>query len=354
MTQGRLDMGKEISIGNRRIGDTHPIFIIAECGVTCNYDLDITRQLIDVVHDSGADAIKFIFWFPEEIMSDRTVVYEYETSSETKSENMFEMLSRLQFSLEEWHEIKNYADEKDVLLFSTVNSPTGIEYAEALGLEAYKLSSWDFNYLPLWRKIASLGKPMLIDTGPVNTLEVAKVMQLMRDSGNDQSVLIHCFHTENFAEMNMRSILYMRRAFNTLVGYSASDLDDDMDIVAVSLGAVVLEKRLTLRRDLPGHHHVLSKEPKEFEHYVKRMREVQAALGVDDLRPSASDLKERKKWFRHIVVNRDIPAGTELTPDMLEGKRPEKGISPEYLDIFIGRVTKRDLEENEALSLDDI
>ena len=80
----------------------------------------------------------------------------------------------------------------------------------------------------------------------------------------------------------------------------------------------------------------------------------QAALGVHDLRPSASDLKERKKWFRHIVVNRDIPAGTELTPDMLEGKRPEKGISPDFLDIFIGRVTKRDLEENEALSLDDI
>jgi sialic acid synthase SpsE len=87
---------------------------------------------------------------------------------------------------------------------------------------------------------------------------------------------------------------------------------------------------------------------------VQRLREVQAALGVHDLRPSAGDLEERKKWFRHLVATRDIPAGTELTPDMLEGKRPEKGISPDFLDIFIGRVTRRDLKKNEALSWDDI
>jgi len=347
-------MWEEITIGNRKIGENHPLFIIAECGVTCNYDIDITMQLIDAVHDSGADAIKFIFWFPAEIMSDKSVTYEYETISGVKSENMFEMLNKLRFTLDQWREIKAYADQKNIIMFSTVNSPSGIEYAESLDLLAYKLSSWDFNYLPLWRRIASLGKPMLIDTGPVNTLEVAKVIQLMKDSGNDQSVLIHCFHTDNCAEMNMRSIPYMKRVFSTLAGYSAPGLDDDMDIVAVSLGAVVLEKRLTLRRDLPGHHHVLSKEPKAFAQYVKRLREVQAALGVHDLRPSAGDLEERKKWFRHLVATRDISAGTELTPDMLEGKRPEKGISPDFLDIFIGRVTRRDLKKNEALSWDDI
>jgi sialic acid synthase SpsE len=195
---------------------------------------------------------------------------------------------------------------------------------------------------------------MLIDTGPVNTLEVAKVMHLMREAANDQSILLHCFHTDNFSEMNMRAIPYMRKAFNTLVGYSSPDLNDEMDIVAISLGAVVLEKRLTLSRSLPGHHHVLSKEPEEFEEYVKRTRNVQAALGVYDLRPSSGDLEERKKWFRHIVANRDIPAGTRLTADMLEGKRPEKGVSPEHMNFFVGRVTTRDLSCNEALGWDDV
>ncbi len=347
-------MRTEIQMRNRTISEDHPLFIIAEVGVTCNYDMKITKDLIDVVHNSGADAVKFIFWFPEEIMSDKTITYTYETVHGTKSENMYEMLSQLRFTLDEWREVKEYADRKDVVMFSTVNSPSGIEYAENIGLEAYKLSSWDYNYFPLWRKIASLGKPMLIDTGPVNTLEVAKVIQLMKEAGNDQSVLVHCLHTSNHAEMNMRAIPYMKSTFNTLVGYSSKDRNDETDIMAITLGAVVLEKRLTMSRSLPGHHHILSKEPREFEEYVKLMRNVQAALGVHDLRPSQTDLEERKKGFRHIVANQDIPKGTKLTADMLEGKRPESGISPEYVDFFTGKSTKRDLRYNQALSLDDV
>ena len=347
-------MRTEIEIRNRTIGEGHPLFIIAEIGVTCNYDMKITKDLIDVVHDSGADAVKFIFWFPEEIMSDKTITYTYETVDGTKSENMYEMLNELRFTLDEWCEVKEYADKKGVVMFSTVNSPSGIDYTETIGLEAYKLSSWDYNYFPLWRKIVSFGKPMLIDTGPVNTLEVAKVIQLMRETGNDQSVLVHCLHTNNHAEMNMLAIPYMKSAFNTLVGYSSKDRNDETDIMAIALGAVVQEKRLTMSRSLSGHHHILCKEPREFEEYVKLMRNVQAARGVYDLRPSQVDLKERKRWFRQIVANQDIPKGTKLTPDMLEGKRPENGISPEYTDFFVGNRTKRDLRYNEALSMDDI
>ena len=347
-------MRTEIQIRNRTIGEGYPLFIIAEIGVTCNYDMKITKDLIDVVHSSGADAVKFIFWFPEEIMSDKTIAYTYETVQGTKSENMYEMLNKLRFTLDEWYEVKEYADKKDVVMLSTVNSPSGIEYAEAVGLEAYKLSSWDYNCFSLWRKIASLGKPMLIDTGPVNTLEVAKVMQLMKDAGNGQSVLVHCLHTSNHAEMNMQTIPYMRSAFNTLVGYSSKDRNDETDIMAITLGAVVLEKRLSMSRSLPGHHHILCKEPTEFGEYVKLMRNVQVALGVYDLRSSQADLTERKKWFRHIAANQDIPKGTKLTANMLEGKRPESGISPEYIDFFVGKSTKRELRYNEALSWDDV
>jgi sialic acid synthase SpsE len=345
-------MRQTIQIGRRTIGDGHPLFVMAECGVTCTYDMKITKELIDVVRDSGADAIKLIFWFPDEIMSDRSVAYTYETVDGTRTENMFEMLEGLRFSLDQWREIKAYADAREVVLFATVNSPSGVEYAETLGLHAYKLSSWDFNHLPLWRRIAALGKPMLIDTGPVTTVDVAKVMQVMQDTGNDQSVLVHCFHTDRSDEMNMRTLPYMRRAFNTLVGYSSKDQADETDIMGVTLGAVVVEKRLTLDRRLPGHHHILSKEPKEFEEYVRLMRSVQAALGEEDLRPSPTDTAERRKWFRHLVANQDIPAGTTLTADLLEGKRPEAGISPEFLDVFVGRTTRRALRKNEAISWD--
>ena len=345
---------RKITIGSRDVGPDEPLLIIAECGITCNYDMEITKDLIDVVADSGADAIKFLFWFPDEIMSDRSVDYTYETVNGTKSENMYEMLNELRFTLDEWRDVKEYADQRGVLLFSTVNSPTGVEWAEELDLDAYKLSSWDYNHHPLWRKIASKGKPMLIDTGPVTNLEVSKVMNILKEEDNEQSVLLHCFHTDEYDEMNMKAIPYMREAFHTLVGYSAPDRRDEMDIMAVTDGACVLEKRLTMDRELPGHHHILSKEPDEFETYVEKMRNVRAARGVKDLQPSQEDLRERTKYFRQIVADQDIPAGTELTADMLAGKRPATGISPEFMELFVGRKTKQEIQRNEALSWKDI
>src|SRR3989344_422946 len=348
-------MRQEIKIGNRTLGDHHPLFIMAECGVTCNYDLDLTKQVIDVVAESGADGIKFIFWFPDEIMSDKGIDYTYETTSGTKTENMYTMLSKLKFSFDQWKQVKAYADEKNVVFFSTVNSPTGISWAEELALDAFKLSSWDFNYIPLWREIAKKGKPMIIDTGPVNAVEVQKVLDIMQEEGNDQSLLVHCYHTKLSEEINMRSIPYMRKTFDSLVGFSAVDYHDEMDIVGVSLGSCFLEKRLTIRRDLPGHHHAISKEPDEFKRYVEMIRSVSASLGTEDLRPSHADLLERKKWFRRLVANRELKAGTVLTADDLEGKRPEEGgISPEHLENFLGKTLKRDLRENEPITMTDV
>ena len=347
-------MKTAIRLGDRWIGEDQQLFIMAEAGVTCNYDMTITKELIDVVRQAGADAIKLILWFPDEIMSDKVITYRYDTVDGPRSENMHEMLSRLRFTLDQWHEIKRYADARSVLLFATVNSPTGIVWAEALGLAAYKLSSWDYNDVPLWKRIAALGKPMLIDTGPVTTLDVAKAIQVMRDAGNEQSVLVHCCHAEQYDELNMRTIPYMRDAFDTLVGYSSKDRDPTPDIMGVSLGAVVLEKRLTMSRRLPGHHHVLSLEPAEFIDYVRLMRNVHTGLGVDDLKPSAADAQERAKWFRHLVARVPIAQGTTLTAEHLEAKRPEAGVSPEFLDRFLGRPVRRDLNVNDAVTWDDV
>jgi len=347
-------MRSDIQIGDRTIGPSHPLFICAECGVTCNYDLDITKKLIDVVHEAGADAIKFIFWFPDEIFSDKTALYSYLTVDGPKESNIYDLVSELRFTLDEWREVKAYADSKGVIIFSTVNSPSGVTWAEEIGLDAYKLSSWDFNYHPLWRQIAKQGKPVLIDTGPVHFFELAKVMRILEEEGNDQSMLVHCFHTKDPVEMNMRTIPYLHDAFGVPVGYSSADSNDETDTMAVALGSVFLEKRLTLRRDLPGHHHAISKEPEEFKAYVKSMRDVHAALGRDALIPSPGDLSERKKWFRHLVANRDLPEGTVLDEFMLEGKRGESGVSPEHTEFFLGRTLKRMRKENESISWDDV
>ncbi len=347
-------MCREIKIGGKVIGEEHPLFIIAEIGVTCNYDLSLTKELIAAVKEAAADAVKFIFWFPDEIMSDRSITYSYQTVHGWVTENMYEMLNKLRFSREQWQEVQGYCREQGVIMFATVNSPGGLELARFLNCEAIKLSSWDYNYLPLFREVAVSGKPLLMDLGPVTLFELARVIHLLEEEGNRDLVLLHCSHTKNPAEINLRSIPYLRQTFHVHMGFSAEGREDDLDIMAVALGAVVLEKRLTMSRNLPGHHHLLAKEPEEFCAYVARMQRLKKALGSLSLRPSAADLKERRRWFRHLVADQDIPRGTMLTPGMLAAKRPEEGISPEFLEAFIGRVTTRDLKYNEALSWQDV
>ena len=117
---------------------------------------------------------------------------------------------------------------------------------------------------------------------------------------------------------------------------------------------MVNEKRLTLSTKLPGHHHIISMEPNEFTEYVKMIRNAQSSLGIKSLNPSDGDLQERKKAFRHLVVTSDLKKGTILSYDDLEGKRPENGLSPEYMDYFIGKELKRDLKYNDSIDWDDI
>ena len=347
-------MQQVIDISGRKLGEGHPVFITAECGATCIYDMDITKQLIDVVKKSGADAIKFMFTFPDEFMSDKSVEYTYGTVEGQKTENMYTMFEREHFSLSQWREIKAYAEEKGVLMFSSVDSPSGIDLMEELQLPAYKISSWDLNYFPFLRRIAKFGKPMIVDTGPVDTFELAKVMQVIEEEGNDKVILVHCFHTEQYSAMNMRALPYMRRVFGTPVGYSSADTRDETDIMAVTLGACFLEKRLTIRRDLPGYHHILSKTPDEFCAYVELMRSVQAAMGQENMKPSSEDLIEKKKWFRRLVAKKPLTKGTVLKESDLEGKRPPDGISPEHLSLFVGRTLTRDLKENDPMRWEDV
>lgn len=344
----------EIRVGQKVIGSQQPLFVIAEIGITCNYDLSLTRELISAAAQAGADAVKFIFWFPEEIMSDRSIAYTYQTVHGPVTENLYEMLNQLRFTPEEWQKVAAWCHEQGLIMFATINSPGGVKLARFLDLKAIKLSSWDYNYLPLFPQVAALGKPVFMDLGPVTLMELARVIDLLRQGGVQDLVLLHCCHSTNPAEINLRSIPYLQQVFHTWMGYSAEGREDDLDIMAVALGAVVVEKRLTLSRDLPGHHHILAKEPEEFTAYVARLRRLKEALGEFALRPSAKDLEERRRWFRHLVAARDLPKGTVLTPEMLACKRPEAGISPEFLECFLGRRLTRDLKENEAITWQDI
>jgi len=285
-------------------------FITAEVGTTFEGSFQAAMDLVKITKDAGADAVKFIFWFPDEIMVDRKYHYEYQNTQGAQSENMYDMLQKLRLPLNEWKQVKQYADELGITFFATVNSPTGIEWVEELQLKWYKLSSWDFNYPWLWREIGKTGKPVIIDTGPV---VIHELMESILWLGHDNYILVHTTHAKVSEQMNMRTIPYLKHLFNCPVGYSASGRGLTGDIMALALGADFLEKRVTTSLDVKGHHQHLALPPDMFKIYVSKMREVEVMLGVDTLIPSAGDLEQRKKWFRMWIAMEDIRVGEAVT-----------------------------------------
>jgi sialic acid synthase SpsE len=333
----------------RTIGPGEPIFIAAEIGVTCNYEMHRAKTLIDVAAEAGADAVKLAFHFPDELLSDHSVTYKYPTVRGEEEENMHEMFNYLRFSYEQWEELKAYADSKDLLMFcSLAGGFEGIEYAEKLGLQMHKLGAWDLLDARQWKRLRESGKPLVIDVGTITEDEMEWMMSEVRGLN---VVLLHEYHTHNYDEMNIRSVKYIRGKFNVLTGFSSPDTYDVNDFMAIAQGAVVLEKRLTTDRSSQGHHHILGKEPDEFKEYVKLVRQAEAALGEYKVQPSQKDLDQRQYHFKRIVASKPIKKGELLTEDNLACRRPEAdGISSKYYFSVIGKEADRDYNVNEPIA----
>ncbi|MBU1014882.1 N-acetylneuraminate synthase family protein [Patescibacteria group bacterium] len=347
---------KEILIGNRSMGLDRDIFISAEVGTTCNGDVETSKRLIDAALEAGLDAVKFQVLDPEDKFSDKTIPYTYRRfNGEEVTENMVEMLRQYVMTPEEWREVKRYADEKGVLMFATPDHVKAIELMEDLQMPAYKVATWDVTFVPMLREIAKLRKPTILDFGASNLNEITKVLEIFQKEGNDQLILVHCYHTSNPAEMNLRTIEFFREHFGYLSGFSASDENNEVDYLALAYQPVYLEKRMTLNRADPGHHHSRALEPKEMASYVKTVRELASARGEHAVKPSQKDLEEKQKHFRRIVASKDMRAGEILIEDAIACRRPfQGGIDALQYPSVIGRKLKKDIKENEPITWDII
>jgi N,N'-diacetyllegionaminate synthase len=341
---------KHVEIGGRRVGPGEPAFIVVETGTTCNGDIDTALRMVDAAKDGGADAIKFQMIGADHFMSDRSVTYDYEWADGKASENMYEMFKGLEFSREDWARIRDYCAERDIVFYSSIDFIEGVDLGEELGMAAFKLSSWDAGNIPLIRRMARTGKPVQVDLGPTTLSDIETIVDVVRSEGNDQLVLVHCSHSLDDAGINVRTVPYLESVFGVPVGYSCDSRDSVPDIASVALGARLLEKRITLDRSYPGHHHVKALEPVEFAEWVQAVRRAETVLGDYAVNPSPEDLRQRELYFVSIVAEEQIPAGTRITREMLACKRPGTGIPPEYLDVIVGRTARRDLKPDELLS----
>ncbi|MBC8331871.1 MAG: N-acetylneuraminate synthase [Anaerolineae bacterium] len=345
-----------IEIHDRVIGDGNPCFIIAEAGVNHNGDIALAKKLINVAVDAGADAVKFQTFKADQLVSPDTPKAAYQKGTTSGAESQFEMLRRLELSLEAHRELKNYCFESGVLYMSTPFDETSADFLAELGLEVYKTSSGDITNLPLLTHIACKAKPMIISTGMATLEEVDKAVRTVRDSGNQKLVLLHCVsnYPTHPVDVNLRAMHTLAREFDVPVGFSDHTTGIDIAIAAVALGARVLEKHFTLDRNLPGPDHQASVEPDELTAMVASIRRVEAALGDGIKQPVASELLIADVGRRSLHWNEMLSPGTIIVRDHLIALRPGTGISPARIMDFIGCRLCRSVQPGEMVFEDDV
>lgn len=347
-------MRKDITIGNKVLGVGRDIFISAEVGTTANGNPETAKKLIDAAVEAGMDAVKFQILDPDDKYSDKTLLYTYTRyNGEEVTENIYEMLKQYVMTFEQWLEIKQYADKKGIIMFATPDHLEAVDLMEKLNMPVYKIATWDVSFYPLVRKVAKLKKPTILDFGASTLEEVASVLRIFEEEQSDQLILVHCYHTKNYKEMNLRTIEFLRETFGYLSGFSASDEHNEIDYLSLAYDPVYIEKRLTLDRKDPRHHHSRALEPNEMRLYVQKIRELFSARGNYAVKPTAGDLKDKQVFFRRIVARKNLAKGEKLTEENIACRRPfSGGIDALHYPFVLGREVKRDVKENEPITWD--
>jgi len=345
----------DIKIGDRLIGINQPVFIIAEAGVNHNGDIKLARKLVDVAKDAGADAIKFITYKSEDVVTKSAEMASYQEKNIGKRETQQEMLKKLELDYEAFVELKNYCDKKNIIFLSTPHTEDAAEFLEDL-VPAYKISSPDLINLPFLKSVAKKGKPIILSTGMSTMQEIKEALETIHKEGNKQVILLHC--TSNYPcaleEVNLRAMQNMKKEFDCLIGYSDHTMGTIVPIAAVSLGAVIIEKHFTLDKSLPGPDHEASLEPEALKKMVEKIRKVEMMLGSFEKVPTESEKEIMKLIRKSIVAKRDIKNGETIEKEMLVIKRPGTGIEPKFIDETLGKKAKKAIGKDEIIKWDDI
>lgn len=336
-------------IGERRIGDGAPTFIVAEIGNNHDGSVYQAERLIEAAAEAGADAVKF-----------QTHIAEAEMLPSTPTpphfdEPRFEFTKRMELSLDDHVRLQAFADEGGLAFFSSPFSVDAVDLLEQVGVPAYKIASGEVTNPPLLEAVARTGKPVFLSSGMSGLEEIESAVGLLRDAGTD-FVLMQCTSTYPCPpeQVNLRAMLAMGERFDCPTGLSDHTPGINTSIAAAALGAACVEKHFTLSRRLYGPDHHASLEPEDLRRLVEAIREVQAALGsADKVRDPAHD-PVRATFEKSIVTATEIPEGATIEALMLTTKRPGTGIPATRLAELVGRRAARRLERNRLLEEADV
>jgi len=331
-----------IEIDGKKIGVNQPTYFVAEGGLNHNGDIKIAKQLIDEAASCGASAIKFQTFKTEEFVR--------------KSNKYFPLFKQAQLSYEEFGELIDYAKSKEITFFSAPFDIESADYLNKIGVPCFKIASSDLINIPLIKHIAKMNKPMIISTGLSIIQEVEDAVNYCLVEGNNSIALLHCIahYPTKPDEANLDAINTMRNHFNLPIGYSDNGESTLVDLVAVSLGANLIEKHFTLDKKMPGPDHFFSIDPPSLKKLISEIQEIEKIKGDGNKIPRPTEIEGRYEIRTSITARVDIEQGQVLTKDVLAIKRPAEGIKPKYLDRVIGTKSNKDIKADNAIHWQDI
>ena len=331
-------MKSYIEIENRDFGLGKTTYIIAEMSANHNQDFDQAVKILEAAKEIGADAVKLQTYIPDTLTIDCDNEYFKIKGTLWEGKNLYELYGEAYTPWEWQPKLKEVANGLGLDLFSTPFDPTAVDFLEDMGVPAYKVASFELVDLPLLRKIAETGKPIIMSTGMASLAEIDEAVRTIRHAGGNQLALLKCTsaYPASAEEMNLRTIPHLSQAFGLPTGLSDHTLDIAVPVAAMTLGACIVEKHFTLSRDIAGPDSAFSLEPDEFKAMVDAIRTAEKALGKIHYGVSEHEAKSRV-FRRSLFVVKDIEAGEVFTEKNVRSIRPGHGLSPKYLEGVLGR-----------------
>ncbi|CAE6881135.1 pseudaminic acid synthase [Vibrio sp. B1FLJ16] len=348
-------MKSEIIIDGRKIGPDHPPYIIAELSANHNGDINRAFQIMEEAKKAGADAIKLQTYTHDTITIDCDSEEFQIHGGLWDGQTLYELYKGAHMPWD-WHKpLFEKAKELSITIFSSPFDFSAVDLLEELDAPAYKIASFEVIDLPLIRRVAQTGKPMIISTGMANEEEIAEAIETATDNGCEDLVVLHCVsgYPAPAEQYNLKTIADISERFGVLSGLSDHTIDNATAVASVTLGACLIEKHVTMDRNGGGADDSFSLEPKELQALCRDTKTAWLAMGKVNYERTEAE-KGNVKFRRSLYIVKDIKAGEVLTEEHVRSIRPGFGLAPKYLDIVLGKVVSQDLAKGTALQLEHL
>ena len=342
-------------INERVIGDGAPVYIIAEMSANHAGDRQHAFEIIHAAKEAGADCIKIQTYTPDTMTIDCDNTYFHIEKGTWEGENLYSLYQKAYTPWEWQDKLRDEAAKAGLDFLSTPFDCTSVDFLEELGIQFYKIASFELVDIPLLTDIASKNKPIIMSTGMGSLEEIKEAVEAIYQTGNRQLALLKCSsaYPARSEEMNLRTIGDMKQQFHIPIGLSDHSLGSFSAATAVAMGANIIEKHFCISRTIKNPDAAFSMEPDEFREMVNQVRDVEKAMGT--VQYGVSEQEKTNTCFRRsLFVVQDIAAGEVLTPQNIRSIRPAYGLKPKYYQQVLGKKAKHDLKRGTPLSFDDI